>query len=99
MDLAADAIERNRGWTRDRRDVEVDAFNARTMEGSRGIAFGEARVALEEARARLRTALSSLAEPSDGAKEAFFVPARSSTTRSIVRMLRAAQTVPPGSVP
>ncbi len=71
MDLASDAIEGNRGWN-ETEDVEVDAFNARTMEGSRGIAFGEARVALEEARARLRTALSSLAEPSDGAKEAFF---------------------------
>lgn len=71
MDVASDAIEVNEGWS-ETEDVEVDTFNARTMEGARGIALGEARVTLEEARARLRAALTSLAAPSDGAKEAFF---------------------------
>ena len=71
MDLASDVVERGRGWD-DQEDFDVDAFNAATLSASRVRSFGETRLALQEARGRLRSALSSLPEPSEGAKEAFF---------------------------
>jgi hypothetical protein len=70
MDLASDAVEQGRGWD-DPDGFETDAFNAGVLDASHAMDFGEARLGLDEARARLRSALSSLATPSDGAKEAF----------------------------
>jgi hypothetical protein len=70
MDLASDVVERGEGW--DAGDsFDVDAFNAETLAASAALSFGEARLALDDARNRLRTALASLPAPSDGAKEAF----------------------------
>ena len=71
MDLASDVVEQGKGWEDDG-DFDVDAFNAGSLAASRPRSFGETRLALEEARNRLRRALSSLSAPSDGAKEAFF---------------------------
>ena len=75
MDLASDVVERNNGWNV-ADDLAVDAFNAEALAASHGVPFGHARLALDEARSRLRAALAALSEPADGAKDAF----RSSTT-------------------
>ena len=71
MGLASDVVELGRGWD-DAEDFDVDRFNADALAASRALGFGGARLALSEARNRLRVALSSLSGPSDGAKEAFF---------------------------
>jgi hypothetical protein len=71
MDLASDEVEQGKGWD-DADDFDVDAFNARTLASSCEASFGEVRLELDEARNRLRAALSRLSEPTEGAKEAFF---------------------------
>ena len=67
MLLAADVVERNAGWGR----LDTDALNAGFLAASRDRSFGEARLALEEARSRLRAALTGLSEPAARAKRAF----------------------------
>lgn len=69
MDLASDVVERGEGWG-DQDSLDVDAFNAETLAASADLGFGEARLELDDARNRLRTALASLPAPRDGAKEA-----------------------------
>ena len=67
MLLAADLVERNVGWG----TLATDEINAGFLSESRDLAFGEARLALEDARALLRAALSGLPEPAARAKRAF----------------------------
>ena len=67
MLLAADVIERNTGWGR----LATDELNAGFLAASRELTFGAARLALEEARSRLRATLTGLPAPAAGAKRAF----------------------------
>jgi hypothetical protein len=67
MLMASDVVEQNAGWGR----LATDEINAGFLAASRDLAFGEARLALEEARARLRAALTGLPEPAARAKRAF----------------------------
>ena len=66
MDLATVWATEGIPWSDD-----TDGINATALAGSRQMSFGEARLELDEARSRLRAALSGLAEPSTDAKEAF----------------------------
>jgi hypothetical protein len=66
MDLATVWATEGAQWSDD-----TDGINAQALAASREMSFGEARLELDEARSRLRAALSGLAEPSTDAKEAF----------------------------
>ena len=67
MLLAADLVARNVGWG----TLATDEINAGFLAESRDLAFGEARLALEDGRARLRAALTGLPAPAARAKRAF----------------------------
>jgi hypothetical protein len=67
MLLGADVVERNAGWGR----LATDEINAGFLAASRDRTFGEARLDLEDARSRLRSALIGLPEPAADAKRAF----------------------------
>ncbi|MEP6758225.1 MAG: hypothetical protein ABJB55_03430 [Actinomycetota bacterium] len=67
MLLAADVVGHNAGWGR----LQTDEINARFLAESRARSFGDVRLEVEEARARLRATLTGLPEPTAGAKRAF----------------------------
>ena len=67
MQLGAEVIRRNEGWG----SLAMDELNAGFLAASRDLSFGQARLALEEARSQLRAALTSLSEPTTGAKRVF----------------------------
>ena len=67
MRRAADVVGRNEGWGR----LDLDEVNAGFLAESRKLSFGQARLALEEARSHLRVALTGLSEPAARAKRAF----------------------------
>jgi hypothetical protein len=67
MLMAADVVEQNAGWG----TLATDEINAGFLAASRDLAFGETRLALEEARSRLRAALTGLSAPAERAKRAF----------------------------
>jgi hypothetical protein len=67
MGMAADVVRRNEGWG----SLAMDELNAGFLAESRELSFGQARLALEEARSELRAALTSLSEPAEAAKRAF----------------------------
>jgi len=70
----AECVEHNAGfgppWEIDA-DLDTDVVNAGFLAASRSMTFAEARLGLDEARSRLRAALTALSGPSAGAKEAF----------------------------
>jgi hypothetical protein len=96
MDLASDVVELGRGWE-DAKDFDVDRFNADVLAESRALTFGAARLGLDEARGRLRDALTSLAEPSAGAKRAFVGSTVEHYEEHLPMLLRL--TGSPGNVP
>jgi len=67
MRQAAEVVGRNEGWGK----LVLDEVNAGFLAESRDLSFGEARLALEDARSRLRAALTGLPGPTAGAKRAF----------------------------
>ena len=67
MRQAAEVVGRNEGWG----PLVLDEVNAGFLAESRDLSFGQARLALEEARSRLRAALTGLSDPAEGAKRAF----------------------------
>ena len=67
MRLAADVVEQNTGWG----PLDLDEQNATFLTESQTLSFDETRLTLEEARSRLRAALTGLAEPAKRAKRAF----------------------------
>ncbi len=67
MQQAAEVVRRNEGWG----PLVLDEVNAGFLAASRDLSFGQARLALEEARSQLRAALTGLSEPTEGAKRAF----------------------------
>jgi hypothetical protein len=67
MQQATEVVGRNEGWG----PLVLDEVNAGFLAESRELSFGQARLALEEARSRLRAALTGLSEPAEGAKRAF----------------------------
>ena len=67
MRLAADVVEQNTGWG----PLNLDEQNATFLTESQTLSFDETRLTLEEARSRLRAALTALAEPAKRAKRAF----------------------------
>ena len=64
MRQAAEVVGRNEGWG----PLVLDEVNAGFLAESRDLSFGQARLALEEARSQLRAALTGLSEPCRGRK-------------------------------
>lgn len=74
MDRACAVVEHNAGWGSEWEldtDRSTDEVNAGFLAASRDLSFDDARLELDEARARLRLAVTSLASPSDVAKRTF----------------------------
>ena len=70
----AQCIEHNAGWGlpwETDADLPTDEVNAGILAASRSMTFGEARLELDDARARLRAAFTALGEPAQGTKEVF----------------------------
>jgi hypothetical protein len=67
MRQAAVVVGRNEGWG----PLVLDEVNAGFLAESRELSFGQARLALEEARSGLRATLTGLSEPAEAAKRAF----------------------------
>ena len=74
MNLAHAVIEHNAGWGapwEPDAELSTDEINVRFLAGSRDRSFPEVRLGMDDARSRLRAAITSLPQPSQGAKEAF----------------------------
>jgi len=74
FDRGSDCLEHNAGfgppWEVDA-DLPTDEVNAGFLAESRSMSAGQARLELDDARARMRAAFTALAEPSTGAKDVF----------------------------
>ncbi len=75
MDRASAVVAHNAGWGSEWQPDpgrSTDDINAGFLAGSRELTFDATRLELEEARGRLRSALTTLSAPSKGAKRVFF---------------------------
>jgi hypothetical protein len=74
FDRGTECVAHNAGfgppWETDA-DRPTDEVNAGFLEASRAMSFQQARAELDDARARMRTMFTALAEPSAGAKDVF----------------------------